>query len=170
MTQAKALAIFVFCLGVAACDQPSRRQSDAAKTAATAHDGDMRFEADIIAGRVEVMQEQTRRGLDVVAGVRVAADPSQEAGHDTYRRLYNAVGRYNALRNAACAASVAPGNLCGGTPYLPLWYAGRARPDTSGPGLKAMAEDMQNTMTPLWDAVCAKAKAKSGDQHFCAIE
>src|SRR6185295_7637688 len=164
-----ALAIFVFCLGVAAFDQPKQRQSDAARTAATAHDGDMRFEADIIVGRVEVMQEQTRRGLDVVAGVHINAEP-QEADHDTYRRLYNAVGRYNTLRTSACTASVVGGNLCGGAPYLPLWYAGRARPDTSGPGLKVMAEDMQNTMTPLWDAGCAKAKAKSGDQHFCAIE
>jgi hypothetical protein len=25
-------------------------------------------------------------------------------------------------------------------------------------------------MIPLWDAVCAKAKTKSGDEHFCAIE
>jgi hypothetical protein len=51
-----------------------------------------------------------------------------------------------------------------------MWYAGRPRPDTSPVGLKTMAEEMQNKMIPLWDAVCDKAKAKSGDEHFCAIE
>jgi hypothetical protein len=130
---------------------------------------DAQFEADIMVGRVEVMQDQTARGLEVLGAGR-PADAELPSDRDTYRRLYDAVERYNALNKSACAGGVAAGNLCGKPPYLPLWYAGRARPDVSSTGLRTMAEDMQDQMIPLWDAVCAKAKAKSGDEHFCAIE
>ena len=132
-------------------------------------DNDAHFEADIMVGRVEVMQEQTTRGLNLL-GVPRAETAEARTDRDTYRRLYEAVGRYNDLRTTACTGKVASGQLCGPEPFLPLWYAGRARPDVSGPGLKKAAEEMQDRMVPLWEAVCAKAKAKSGDEHFCAIE
>jgi len=158
-------------LALLACDQkPSNNAPDPKaqqKRAAIEHDA--QFEADIIAGRVEVMQEQTRRGLQVL-GTPLPQVAELPTDRETYRRLYDAVERYNELNRAACAGGIATGNLCGPAPFLPMWYAGRPRPDTSPVGLKTMAEEMQNKMIPLWDAVCDKAKAKSGDEHFCAIE
>jgi hypothetical protein len=157
-------------LALLACDQkPSTPAPDPKaqqKRAAIEHDA--QFEADLATGRIEVMQEQTRRGLQLL-GATLAPLVEQPTDRETYRRLYDAVERYNELNRAACTG-IAPGDFCGPAPFLPLWYAGRARPDTSPIGLKAMAEEMQNKMIPLWDAVCTKAKAKSGDEHFCAIE
>ena len=81
----------------------------------------------------------------------------------------NAVRYYNTLRKFACATKVVSGNFCAGAPYQPLWYAGRARPESYA-SLNEMAGEMQDTMVELWDIVCAKATPKSGDEHFCAIE
>jgi hypothetical protein len=130
-------------------------------------DDGAQIEADIMVGRVEVMQDQTQRGLELL-GARLAPMAELPTDRETYRRLTDASRRYNVLNVAACSAAIVAGPPC--QPYMPNWHHGRARPDTSPAGLKAMAEDMQNTMIPLWDAVCAKAKAKSGDEHFCAIE
>jgi hypothetical protein len=161
----------VLSLALTACDGLMKNEAEPArvqqKLAPATHEA--QIEADIMVGRVEVMQEQTHQGL-IALGTRMPALTEYPTDRQTYRRLTDAVGRYNELDRAACTAGIATGNLCGPTPYLPLWAAGRARPDTSPTGLKAMAEDMQNQMTPLWDAVCTKAKAKTGDQHFCAIE
>lgn len=158
-------------LALVACDQkpsnPTPNPNAQQKRAAMEHDA--QFEADLIAGRVEVMQDQTRRGIQLL-GAPLAPAVELPTDRDTYRRLYDAVERYNDLNRAACAGGIATGNLCGPEPFLPLWYAGRARPDISAVGLKTMAEEMQSKMVPLWDAVCAKAKAKSGDEQFCAIE
>ena len=156
-------------LTLVACDGLMKSDTGPAQPKRPAADSAEQFEADIMAGRVEVMQEQTHRGLEVL-GVAPPPFAEQPTDRETYRRLHDAVGRYNDLNRAACAGGVASGGLCGKPPYLPLWYAGSARPDTSPTGLKSMAQEMQDTMTPLWDAVCAKAKAKSGDEHFCALE
>ncbi len=159
-------------IALAACD--GLMNSDEPGTAAQPKraapvDHEAQFEADIMVGRVEVMQDQTSRGLEVL-GAGQPATAESPTDRDTYRRLYDAVERYNTLNKLACARAVVTGTLCPGTPYLPMWFAGRARPDTSPTGLKQAAQGMQDQMVPLWDAVCAKAKAKSGDQHFCAIE
>ena len=163
------MALLSFAL--AACDsqKPATPNGTAQQKRAAAEASDAQFEADIIAGRIEVMQEQTRRGLQAL-GAPLPQLAEHPTDRETYRRLYDAVPRYNELNRAACAGGIVSGGLCAPEPYMPLWYAGRARPDVSPTGLKAMAEEMQNKMIPLWDAVCAKAKAKTGDEHFCAIE
>lgn len=159
-----------FALALAACDGLMKSDADPAPQPKRAPvDHEAQIEADIMVGRVEVMQEQTNHGLEVL-GVARPAMAELPTDRDTFRRLSDAVERYNVLNQSACAGGVVKGNLCPQSPYLPLWYAGRARPDTSPAGLKSAAEGMQNQMTPLWDAVCAKAKAKTGDEHFCAIE
>jgi hypothetical protein len=169
-----ALAI-ALSLALAGCEELMKFASPApppdpkAQRKLAALENDAMFEADIMVGRVEVMQEQTTRGLGLL-GVAKGADVEARSDRDTYRRLSDAVERYNDLRTTACTGKVASGQMCGPEPFLPLWYAGRARPDVSGNGLKKAAEEMQDRMTPLWDAVCAKAKAKSRDEHFCAIE
>ena len=124
-----------------------------------------RFEADIVVGRVEVMQDQTHAGLRLL-GVSL---PDMGASHDrdSYGRLQGAVARFNALREACVKRG---GNLCPPAPYLPAWYSRPPAGAGSGTGLRRMAEEMQDHMMPFWDAVCDRAKAKSGDQHFCAIE
>lgn len=165
-------AIAALALTLTACDglmKTDTQPDPAAQQKRAAADHDAQFEADIMVGRVEVMQDQTVRGLETLGAGRPAI-AELPTDRDTYRRLYDAVERYNALNTFACSGGVASGSLCGKPPYLPLWYAGRARPNTSGTGLKTMAEEMQDRMMPLWDAVCAKAKAKTGDEHFCAIE
>jgi hypothetical protein len=157
-------------LALAACDGLMKSDADpVAQPKRAPVDHEAQIEADIMVGRVEVMQEQTNHGLEVL-GVARPAMAELPTDRDTFRRLADAVERYNVLNKSACTGGVVPGNLCPQSPYLPLWYAGRAKPDTSPAGLKMAAEGMQDQMTPLWDAVCAKAKAKTGDEHFCAIE
>ena len=156
-------------LALVACDQkPSNNAPDPKaqqKRAAIEHDA--QFEADIMAGRIEVMLDQTRQGLQTL-GVPVPQAAELPTDRETYRRLHDSVGRFNDLNGPACTSGVAAGPTCTPTPYLPPWYANR--PDTSPVPLKAMAEELQNQTIPLWDAVCKKAKAKSGDEHLCAIE
>ena len=169
MTARPLLLTAVLALTLCACDglmKPDSGSGPQSKRAAV--DNEAQFEADIMVGRVEVMQDQTHRGLQAL-GVALPPAVEHPTDRDTYRRLYDAVRRYNDLNRAACAGGVAA-SLCGKPPFLPLWYAGRARPDVSPAGLKAAAQEMQDTMVPLWDAVCDKAKAKTGDEHFCAIE
>jgi hypothetical protein len=167
---ARTLSLIALALSLAACDGLMKSGPDAKEQQKrAAANSEAEFEAQIMTGRVEVMQDQTTRGLQLL-GANVPAAPELPTDRDIYRRLYNTVERYNTLNRAACAGRVATGSLCGQPPFLPLWYAGRARPDVSPPGLKKMAEEMQTQMIPLWDAVCAKAKTKSGDEHFCAIE
>jgi hypothetical protein len=83
-------------LALLACDQkPSNNAPDPKaqqKRAAVEHDA--QFEADLIAGRVEVMQEQTRRGLQVL-GTPLPQVAELPTDRETYRRLYDAVERYN---------------------------------------------------------------------------
>ncbi len=161
-------SMFGLALSLAACDGLMVEDQAAPTTSAVAPT----METEIMVGRVEVMQDQTQRGLDLLAGRPLPAESTHEPsdGVDTYRRLYNAVERYNALRSAACGAKLLGDDHCAAPPYMPLWFAGRARPDTSPTGLAVMAEEMQNQMIPLWGGVCAKAVAKSGDEQFCAIE
>lgn len=155
-------------LSLAACDGLMKSNDPPPQQKRPPVDDSAHLEADIMVGRVEVMQDQTQRGLELL-GARVPAAPELPTDRETYRRLTDASQRFNQLNDAACSAAIVAGAPCT-KPYMPNWHHGRARPDTSPTGLKAMAEDMQNTMIPLWDAVCAKAKAKSGDEHFCAIE
>ncbi len=163
-----ALTALTLALSLAACDGLMKSNDPPQQQKRPPVDDSAHFEADIMVGRVEVMQDQTQRGLDLL-GVRVPSMAELPTDRDTYRRLYDAVDRYNHLKGAACTAAIFTDVRCSQS-YMPLWYAGRARPDTSPTGLKAMAEGMQATMIPLWEAVCAKAKAKSSDEHFCAIE
>jgi hypothetical protein len=167
----RALAVLALAsLALLACDQkPSNPPDPKAQQKRAAIEHDAQFEADLTTGRVEVMQDQTRRGL-LLLGAKLAPAVEQPTDRETYRRLYDAVERYNELDRAACTGGIVTGSLCDPAPFLPLWYAGRARPDISPIGLKAMAEEMQTKMTPLWNEVCDKAKAKSGDEHFCAME
>lgn len=169
MTRFSLTLIAVFAL--AACD--GLMKSDTAPASqpkrAAPVDHEAQFEADIMVGRVEVMQDQTGRGLEILGAGRPAM-AEQPTDRGTFRRLSDAVQRYNDLTKSACAGGVVGTGLCGQPPYLPLWYAGRARPDTTPTGLKNAAQAMQDQMIPLWDDVCAKAKAKTGDEHFCAIE
>ena len=132
------------------------------------------IDIEILIGRTEVMHDQTARGL-VVLGVRQASPDGEQLlpadpERNQYSRLYDAVGRYNNLRDLACSSGVISHSLCNEERFIPLWYAGRARPDTSPDGLRRMAEDMQNRTVPLWTAVCERAEARSGDKDFCAIE
>jgi hypothetical protein len=144
---------------LAACDGLFKEQTRASDP----RDSDDRLEAAIMVGRVEVMQDQTQ------AGLRLLGAPFREAeavlDRDPYRRLQGTVARFNTLREACVARA---GNLCPPAPYLPAWYA---RPGAaSGAEVRRMAEEMQDRMMPFWDAVCDRAKAKTGNQHFCAIE
>jgi hypothetical protein len=169
----KSPLLFALALALAACDGLMKSEPAPApeqKRAPAADDEDQSaFEAHIMTGRVAVMQDQTARGLKLL-GVDAPPEPDAPSDRDTYAHLYAEVERYNVLLKAACAGKVVSGADCAAPPFLPLWYAGRARPDTSPKGLKSAAEAMQDQMMVLWDPVCAKAKAKSGDPDFCAIE
>jgi len=165
-------AAILLSLALAACAELIQSEpGPAARQELAAQERNALFDTEIVIARVEVMQDQTRLGLEIL-GIGTPGIPDAEtvAEREPYRRLYDTVGRYNALRQSACAVRVTVENVCGGAPYLPLWYAGRARPDTTANGLKKMAEEMQDRMTQLWDGVCMRARAKSGDEHLCAIE
>ena len=163
MTARSTALILALSLALAACDGLMKSEQQTAAKRPAADSGDQ-IEADIMAGRVEVMMQQAHAGLGVLG---VAAPPLVELPTDreTYRRLADAVTQYNAVNAAACAKGLAKGDVC--RPYHPAWLD--SAPITPA-ALKAAAQELQDTAIPLWDTVCAKAKAKSGDEHFCAIE
>lgn len=157
---------------LAACDglQPSSLADKAAAKKQAALDRDAMFEGEVMIGRVEVMQDQTRRSLEVL-GLRAPEMPAIEGiqEREPLRRLHDTVGRYNHLREVACLGRAADGEVCRAAPYQPGWYTGTPNRPT-GTSLRQMAENVQNQMTPLWSSVCGKAQEKSGDKHLCAIE
>jgi len=132
------------------------------------------IDIEILIGRTEVMHDQTARGLALFGVTGASTDGQQllpaDPQRNQYSRLADAVMRYNNLRDLACGNAVISHPLCSEQHYMPMWFAGRARPDTSPDGLRRMAEDMQNRTVPLWSAVCERAQARSGDKDFCAIE
>lgn len=155
--------IVALSLALVACDGLLKSE-DQPQAKRPAVDNGEQLEADIMAGRVEVMLQQAHSGLGVLG---VSAPPLTElpTDRDTYRRLADAVTQYNTVNAAACTKGLAKGDAC--RPFSPAWLGNApATPEA----LKAAAQDLQDTAIPLWDAVCAKAKAKSGDEHFCAIE
>lgn len=129
------------------------------------------LEAEIAIGRVETMQDQTGAGLRLL-GVRVA-ESGPAVAEKPIQRVYRTVERYNALHALACARRVVGPVLCKTSLYKPRWYeqfhfwSGTKDPSED---YLAWAQEVQATMTPLWEAVCARASAESGDQHVCAIE
>lgn len=148
---------------LAACDDSKKTQQPVAE-----NDLFARTEADIAVGRVEVMQDQVHAGLKLFGASLREFEASAES--DAFGRLQGVVARYNELRSTACARHVAGGQLCQAAPYHPAWSLTGSGATRSGADLKRMAEEMQEEMTPFWDAVCVKAKAKTGDEQFCAIE
>jgi hypothetical protein len=161
---ARTTLLIALSLALVGCDglMKSDQQADAKRPAI---DNGEQIEADIMAGRVEVMLQQAHAGLGTLG---IAAPPLVElpTDRDTYRRLADGVAQYNTVNATACKNGLAKGDAC--RPYSPAWLTGAA--PTTPAALKAAAEDLQDTAIPLWDTVCAKAKAKSGDEHFCAIE
>ncbi|MBP6012505.1 MAG: hypothetical protein KBA31_09785 [Alphaproteobacteria bacterium] len=155
--------IVVLSLALVACDGLLKSDDQPQAKRPTVDNGEQ-LEADIMAGRVEVMLQQAHSGLGVLG---VSAPPLAEfpTDRDTYRRLSDAVTQYNIVNSSACGSGLAKGDAC--RSYSPAWLAGA--PATPA-ALKAAAEDLQGTAMGLWDTVCAKAKAKSGDENFCAIE
>jgi hypothetical protein len=147
-----------------ACDDSRKTQQPVAA------EGDLfaRTEADIAVGRVEVMQDQVHAGLKLFGASLRDVEASAES--DAFGRLQGVIARYNELRSTACARRVTGGKLCSSAPYHPAWSAPGSGAAMSGADLKRMAEEMQNEMMPFWDAVCVKAKARSGNEQFCAIE
>lgn len=163
MTARTTALIVTLSLALVACDglMKSDQQANAKRPAV---DNGEQIEADIMAGRVEVMLQQAHAGFGTLG---IAAPPLVElpTDRDTYRRLADGVAQYNAVNATACKNGLAKGDAC--RPYSPTWLTGAPKTPAD---LKAAAEDLQNTAIPLWDTVCTKAKAKSGDEHFCAIE
>lgn len=163
MTARSTVLIVSLSLALGACDGllKSAEQPQGKRPAV---DSGEQLEADIMAGRVEVMLQQAHSGLGVLG---IAAPPLTEwpTDRDTYRRLTDAVTQYNAVNGLACAKGVAKRDTC--RAYSPAWLT---QAPASPAALKAAAQDLQDTAILLWDSVCAKAKAKSGDEHFCAIE
>lgn len=156
--------ILILSVGLlAACDDTRKAQQPVAESDVFA-----RTEADIAVGRVEVMQDQVHAGLKLFGASLREAEVSMEG--DALRRLRGVVARYNELRTTACARRVAAVTTCPPAPYHPAWSLAGSAASISGADLKRMAEEMQSEMMPFWDAVCVKAKAKSGDEQFCAIE
>lgn len=136
--------------------------------------GTLDLDTEIMIGRSEVMHGQLIEGL-LLLGVKSAGALQDEANaahadNPPFQRLSDSVARYNKLRDLACAKKIVRGQICAEERYMPLWYAGRARPDVTPQALSKMAEDVQGQTVPLWSAVCAKASKKAHDDMFCAIE
>jgi hypothetical protein len=130
------------------------------------------IDLEIVIGRTEVMHDQTARGLTVLGVHQARGDGEllgERARHDQYARIADAVVRYNSLRALACGARVIQHRLCYGAHFAPPWYA-RGRAHVRPHDLRRMAEEMQRQTVPLWTAVCDRARQRSGDRDFCAIE
>lgn len=141
---------------------------------AAAASGGQELDVEILIGRTEVMHDQTARGLSVLGVIRATDDGEQyspsDVPRDPYRRLTDAVVRFNSLRDLACGTHVIVAPVCAGPRYTPAWVLPTTRPVNRPEDLRRMAEDLQSKTMPLWLAVCDRAKARTGDRNFCAIE
>jgi hypothetical protein len=141
-------------------------------TAAAGVQGEI--DVEILIGRIEVMHDQTARGLSVLGVMQGPADGEQNVPADPlrnqYARLNDAVVRYNNLRDMACGSRAINHPLCGGVRFNPSWYSTSVRAYWTPDDLRRMAEEVQRQTMPLWLAVCDRAKARTGDRNFCAIE
>jgi len=88
-------------------------------------------------------------------------------------RLREIVHGYNAQRAALCGQGKFVSLACG-SPYTPPWIGER---DERPPGIRALAQRSRTVgerIMPLWDAVCADARARVPDEEerrmVCAIE
>lgn len=142
--------------------------------ASSGAEGELLSEADIVIGRIEVMLDQSIHGLQVL-GANVRAEDSDlpaltaaDAPRDI--RLRALVQRHNALSTKACGSGIWPSTDCSFAPFQPAWLQASGGAPPLAQAVKTMAEDAQAHVMILWDAVCAKAKTKTGDEHFCAIE
>lgn len=132
------------------------------------------IDVEILIGRTEVMHDQTARGLVVLGVMQASPDGEQylpaDPERNQYARLTDAVVRYNNLRDMACGSRAIANPLCMAQRFMPLWASAGPRPYFAPHDLHRMAEEMQDQTTPLWLAVCDRAKARTGDRNFCAIE
>ena len=162
------LALFAALVSCGPADNGQAKRASAPNSA----EGELLLEADLIIGRMEVMLDQSIHGLQVL-GARVRAEdsdlpslPTADAPRDL--RLRTLVQRHNVLSTKACSSGIWPAGGCTFTPFAPAWL--QASGAASAQTIKSMADEAQAHVMILWDGVCAKAKAKSGDEHFCAIE
>jgi hypothetical protein len=132
------------------------------------------IDLEIVIGRTEVMQDQTARGLALLGVQQASPDGEQllpgDPQRNQYSRLADAVVRHNNLRDMACGSRAIKHPLCFGARYMPAWLASGQRVYLRPDDLKRMAEDVQRQTMPLWLAVCDRARQRSGDRNFCAIE
>ena len=171
MTIFRTVFVLATVVALASCGPADNGQAKRAPTPSSA-EGELLQEADIVIGRMEVMLDQSIHGLQVL-GANVRAEdsdlpalPTADAPRDL--RLRTLVQRHNVLSTKACGSGIWPAASCAFTPFAPAWL--QASGGASAQAIKAMADEAQAHVMVLWDGVCAKAKAKSGDEHFCAIE
>jgi hypothetical protein len=98
-----------------------------------------------------------------------AAANNTDALKTQYLALYLAVLNHAALQAEVCARGLVAPALCGDR-YLPRWLVAPARARVTAAALDRWSDEAQGAMLPLWDALCAKAIAKTGNKDFCAIE
>ena len=172
MTKFRTTFVLALVAALGACGPADNGQAKRAPTPNSA-EGELLLEADIVIGRMEVMLDQSIHGLQVL-GARVRAEdsdmpslPTADAPRDL--RLRTLVQRHNVLSTKACGSGIWPAAGCAFTPFAPSWLqASGVTPPAQT--IKAMADEAQAHVMILWDGVCAKAKAKSGDEHLCVIE
>ena len=173
MTKLRTAFVLGLLCALSACGPADNSQAKRAPTPNNA-EGELLLEADIIIGRMEVMLDQSIHGLQVL-GARVRAEdsdmpalPTADAPRDL--RLRTLVQRHNVLSTKACGSGIWPAAGCTFTPFAPAWLQAPGGASPPPQAIKTMADEAQAHVMILWDGVCAKARAKSGDEHFCAIE
>ena len=125
----------------------------------------------IEAGRLDVMMDQSREALKLLAPNAKDTDldtPQAQRAH-AFEELVTAVLRYNLVANEACRRSLVSAKLCTG-PFLPAWLKDRAGTDHDAASLRAMIAEASERLMPFWSAMCEKGKKASGDDTFCAME
>ena len=126
----------------------------------------------IDAGRLGVMMDQAEAAAEAAHENDLDEELETPEGQTAYaaRALRDSILRFNGLQLQVCRGNnEVPAGLCG-APYLPGWLN---EPVTQRPApavLTQRLEDAMQHISPLWSALCDKAKAAGQDEHFCDLE
>lgn len=129
-----------------------------------------RFSLQIDAGRLGMMTGQSR---EIIAPLNpmppdLHTETPEGARAYIFKNLVEAVLDYNVVAYDACNRRMVDAALCTG-PYLPRWLTGKASA-YSDVQLRAMADEAQDHISPLWGALCDKAPKPADGIPVCSLE
>jgi hypothetical protein len=139
--------------------------------AAATPESDLAYQMAIDAGRVDAMVTRAEEAADLILADKMPKEPANLREYDetTVRNLKIAILRYNLLAEAACEADRPNREFCG-EPYMPDWLRAPASTPYSQSQMQTMIREANARITPMWNAVCARARTASRNERYCELE